>query len=256
MTLRAKVAGLYTGRGRRAARFRYTLIGLDVITVGFFIATMPMARTLPIAIAEAVIGALILADLVLRVWIADDRRRQLLQVQTLADVVVVLSLVAEPLLGVNLSFLKALRALRLVHSWRVVRDLRRDVTFFRDHEQGIIAGIDLFAFIFVATSAVHVLQFDAEPGLRAYVDALYFTVATLTTTGYGDITMTTPGGKLMSVAMMVIGVALFFRLARAVVLPHKVNQPCKTCGLTRHDSDALHCKHCGTAVRIETEGVS
>ncbi|MBK5928940.1 potassium channel family protein [Rhodobaculum claviforme] len=256
MALRETISALYTGRTRRAARFRYTLIGLDVITVAFFIVTVPLARSAPIAVCEAVIGALILVDMGLRLWIAPDRWRSLWQVHTLADLVVVVSLVAEPLLGVNLSFLKALRALRLVHSWRVAQDLRRDTAFFREHEQGIVASVDLFAFIFVATSAVYVLQFDAEPGFAAYADALYFTVATLTTTGYGDITMTGTGGKLMAVVMMVAGVALFFRLARALFVPRKVIQRCTACGLNRHDPDAIHCKHCGATVNIPTGGAA
>ncbi|MGY6634748.1 MAG: potassium channel family protein [Alkalilacustris sp.] len=253
-TMRARMARLYTGRDRRATRFRYTLIALDVGTVVFFIATVPLERTTAIAVAEGVIGAVILLDLALRLWTAPSLRRQVLQMQTLADVVVVASLVAEPVLGVNLSFLKALRALRLVHSWRVLRDLRRDTVFFRNHEQGIIASVDLLAFLFVATSAVYVLQFDGEPGWAAYLDALYFTVATLTTTGYGDLTMTTPAGRLLAVVMMVLGVALFFRLARAIVLPSKVNFPCPDCGLHRHDPDAVHCKHCGRTLRIPAEG--
>lgn len=248
MPARETMAELYGGRTRRASRFRYTLIGLDVITVVFFIVTVPLARNTPIAVAEAVIGALILTDLGLRLWIAPDRWRSLWQLHTAADLVVVVSLVAEPLLGLNLAFLKALRTLRLVHSWRVVQDLRRDTAFFRDHERGIVASVDLFAFIFVATSAVYVVHFDAEPGLHAYVDALYFTVATLTTTGYGDITMTSPGGKLVAVAMMIVGVALFFRLARALFEAGRVRVRCGGCGLDRHDADAAHCKRCGAAV--------
>ena len=86
------------------------------------------------------------------------------------------------------------------------------------------------------------------------IDALYFTVATLTTTGYGDITMTTPGGKLLSVFIMVVGVALFVQLARAIFQPLKVQHKCSECGLTRHEPEATHCKHCGEPLRIETEG--
>ena len=86
-------------------------------------------------------------------------------------------------------------------------------------------------------------------------DALYFTVATLTTTGFGDITMSGPAGKLFSVFVMVVGVALFVQLARAIFQPQKVRYKCKECGLLRHDLDAVHCKHCGTRLKIETPGI-
>ncbi|MEZ5723443.1 MAG: ion transporter, partial [Paracoccaceae bacterium] len=44
------------------------------------------------------------------------------------------------------------------------------------------------------------------------------------------------------------------RLATALFRPAKVKYTCQTCGLTLHDPDAVHCKHCGTVVKIETEG--
>ena len=250
MGLRDRIAGLYGGQGRAATRFRYGLIGLDVATVLFFIVTVPLAPSPELRLIEAAIGTLILTDLGLRIWVARDRWRTVWTVQTLADVVVVASLVAEPLLGVNLSFLKALRALRLVHSLRVLRDLRRDTAFFRDHEHAIVAGVDLFTFIFVATSLVYVLQFGAQPSFGVYVEALYFTVATLTTTGYGDITLTGPAGKLLSVVMMVMGVALFFRLARALFVPGRARQRCGDCGLEGHEQDAVHCRRCGAVLKV------
>ncbi|HSM20019.1 MAG TPA: ion transporter, partial [Hyphomicrobiales bacterium] len=29
---------------------------------------------------------------------------------------------------------------------------------------------------------------------------------------------------------------------------------CPHCGLNRHETDAVHCKHCGQLLKIETEG--
>jgi len=256
MALKEKLTQLYFGHGKRAARFRYALLALDMVTIGFFIATAPLEPTPETRLAEAIIGALILSDLILRVWSAPQRRRLLRQVYTFADVIVLLSLVAEPLIGVNLSFLKVLRAVRLIHSYQVLRDLRHDIVFFREHEPAIVAAVNLLVFILVSASIVFVLHFDAEPGYAAYVNALYFTVSTLTTTGYGDFVMDTPGGRLLAVFMMVMGVALFFRLARALFLPAKVMHRCSKCGLDRHEPDAVHCKHCGETVNIRTHGIS
>jgi voltage-gated potassium channel len=36
--------------------------------------------------------------------------------------------------------------------------------------------------------------------------------------------------------------------------PPKVRFPCPACGLQRHDSDAVHCKACGTRLAIPDEG--
>ena len=85
-----------------------------------------------------------------------------------------------------------------------------------------------------------------------FVDALYFTVAALSTTGFGDITLLgSTSGELLSVAMMIVGITLFFRLAQAAFRPGgKVRHPCPQCDLLRHDPDAVHCKACGRVLNI------
>ena len=245
---------LYTGRSKRATRFRYGLIAFDAVTICFFIVTAPLTLTPPLLAVDAVLGLLILADLCARIWIASDRLKLMRQVYVIADIVVLASLVAAPLMGQTLGLFRVVRALRLIHSYHLLRDLRRDNRFFRLHEDAIIAAINLFTFLMLMTAVVFFLRGGEEPGLTSYIDALYFTVAALTTTGFGDIVMTTPGGKLLSVAIMIFGVALFVRLARAIFMPAKIKYKCPECGLSRHDPDAIHCKHCGHELKIETEG--
>ena len=55
---------------------------------------------------------------------------------------------------------------------------------------------------------------------------------------------------------MIVGVTLFLRLAQVLLRPEKVTYECPTCGLTRHDPDAVHCKHCGETLHIKTEGAT
>ncbi|MEQ9329302.1 MAG: ion channel [Rhodospirillales bacterium] len=245
---------LYTGHSRRAVIFRYGLIGFDAVTILYFIATSALPATAVTSALNIALGVLIMIDNCARIWIAENRRRELVRIYTLADLVVVASLFLAPFFTESLGFLRVLRGLRLIHAYHLLRDLRRESLFFRQHEDAILAAVNLFVFIFVTTSLVFVLAFEEQDGLAGYIDALYFTVATLTTTGFGDITMTTPGGKLLAVFIMVVGVALFVQLARAIFQPSKVRYQCEECGLSRHEPDAIHCKHCGEAIRIETEG--
>jgi len=247
---------LYTGQSQRARRFRYGLIIFDALTIVYFIAT----AALPVAPATTALnmflGVVIFLDLAARLWISENRRRELTRIYSLADIIVIGSLILGPLVSGSLAFLRVLRGLRLIHAYHLLRDLRRESLFFRRHEDAILAAVNLFVFIFVTTSLVFVLAFDEDAGSEGYIDALYFTVATLTTTGFGDITMTTPGGKLLSVFIMVVGVALFVQLARAIFQPSRIKYKCPECGLNRHEPDAIHCKHCGEALKIETEGSS
>lgn len=245
---------LYTGSQAGSRRFRFGWIVFDAFTILLFIAIAPFPQT---PLMEAVgfgIGILILMDFLARYWIADDRKKMLRQIYTIADVIVVLSLLIAPFVHANLAFLRILRGLRIIHSYHLMQDLRRTSPFFKNHEDAVIAAVNLFVFVFFTTSVVFAVFVDKEMGVEGYVDALYFTVTTLTTTGYGDITPVTPGGKLFSVLIMVVGVALFVQLARAIIQPAKVRFTCTTCGLSKHDQDAVHCKHCGVSVHIKTDG--
>lgn len=42
-----------------------------------------------------------------------------------------------------------------------------------------------------------------------YMDALWWSFATATTTGYGDITPVTDAGKILSILLMLAGLGLF-----------------------------------------------
>lgn len=245
---------LYTGQNAGAKRFRYALIVFDALSILFFIITAPFPHQSTVTDISHVHGILILLDFSARLWIAPDRLAMFKKIYTLADVIVIFSLLLDPLYSGSLAFLRILRGLRVIHAYHLLRDLRQDSVFFRLHEEALIAAVNLFVFVFVTTSVVYSLFFDSVRGTEAYIDALYFTVATLTTTGFGDITMTSAAGKLFSVFTMVVGVALFVQLAKAIFRPAKVVYPCPQCGLTRHDIDAVHCKHCGGTVKIETGG--
>ncbi|WP_170557871.1 potassium channel family protein [Ruegeria atlantica] len=246
---------LYIGHDPISVWFRYGLILFDAITIVFFVGTANGEHGLGFTVASLIIGFFIVLDFSARMWISKDRWKLLRQVYTLADIVVIVSLFLDLFLPWNLAFLRILRALRLIHSYHLLRDLRRDSDFFRTHEDAVIAAINLLVFVFATSTAVLVF-FIPENSPHAYVDALYFTMATLTTTGFGDITLATPAGKLFSVFIMIVGVALFVRLAQAIFMPQKVRHKCSNCGLYRHDPDAVHCKHCGETLRIETGGTT
>ena len=120
--------------------------------------------------------------------------------------------------------------------------------------EGIARALaNLITFVFVATGFVYA-TFRGHDGISGYVDALYFTVATLTTTGFGDITLPGNWGRVLSIVVMLTGITLFLRLAQTIFKPHKVKFSCPTCGLQKQDPDAVHCKACGKLLCIPDDG--
>ncbi len=64
-------------------------------------------------------------------------------------------------------------------------------------------------FIFFCSFIFFHIENGANPKVVRYMDALWWSFATATTTGYGDITPVTDAGKLLSIGLMLVGLALF-----------------------------------------------
>jgi len=253
VSLRDRLAGLYHGRTRRAIGFQYGLLAFDAVTIGFFVISSMFEPTPVVLAAEYAIAIVLLVDFTVRLWIAKSKSGFLFQITTAADLIVIATLLL-PALVENFAFLRVARALRLLRSYHLLADLRKRNRFFKRNEEIIQSVVNLTVFIFVVTALVYVFQVRVNPSITNYVDALYFTVTTLTTTGFGDIVLKGSSGRLLSVIIMVAGVALFLRLIQTIFRPHKARYRCRQCGLKRHDPDAVHCKHCGAVVHIEAEG--
>jgi voltage-gated potassium channel len=248
---------LYEGDTPEAHKFRYGIVVFDIVTVLFIIATSFLPRSTErmdaIEWLDIAIGLVVLADFTARIAISRNRWRDFLHPVTWADMASIASFLV-PLAGEGVAFLRILRTVRLFRSYELLQRLRRDSRFFCRNEEVILAGTNLLVFIFVMTGLVYETQHWTNPHIGNYADALYFTVTALTTTGFGDITLPGTLGRMISVIVMICGVTLFLRLAQVLFRPNKIRFPCPTCGLQRHEPDAVHCKACGTILNIPDEG--
>ncbi|CAA7622747.1 ion channel [Magnetospirillum sp. SS-4] len=247
--LRGRVQFLYEAH----SGFRNGIIAFDLATVLFFLATTFMPMEDWIRWTDYAIGSVLGLDLACRVWVARDRRRLVVSLWTLIDVVVILTMFA-PLIAGGYGFLRIMRALRLLRSYALLRQARAAHPWVAANIERLEAATTLLVFIFVVSAFVYVDQVGENKAVANYLDAVYFTVTTLTTTGFGDVTLVGQDGRLLSIIIMVVGVGLFVRFAQAMFRPIKVHVECPACGLTRHDFDAVHCKHCGGIIHIRTEG--
>lgn len=247
------VARLYRGNSETAQRFRYAVLIFDVVTILFIVVTSFVPHTAVIEGVDVVIGVVLLAEFIARIAAMRRSWRELLHPTVWADVVAILSFLV-PVTGQGVAFLRILRTLRLLHTYQLLTRLRIDIPFFRRNEDVILSATHLMVFIFVMTGIVYETQHWSNPAISNYIDALYFTVTTLTTTGFGDITLPGTPGRLLSIIIMIFGVTLFLRLAQVLFRPTKVRWSCTECGLLRHDPDAVHCKACGHILNIPNDG--
>lgn len=251
--LRQRLIHLYYGDSRRARGFRLALLSFDVLTIIYFVISSLIDPEPTFHTADYAIAAVLIADYAARLTIANRPWRAAIEFTAVADLIVIASLLASAFIE-NLGFLRVVRMLRLMRSYHVLREFREHSAWFRRNEEVVQSAINLIVFVFVVTAIVFVVEGHRNPAINNYFDALYFTVTTLTTTGFGDITMTDTAGRALTVVIMVFGVGLFLRLVQTIFRPAKVHYVCPDCGLNRHDPDAVHCKHCGKVLNIPTEG--
>ncbi len=154
-----------------------------------------------------------------------------------------------------------IRVLRLLRIFRILK-LTEYLT-----EAGVITGAlrasrrKIFVFLFAVLALVVVIGAliymveGPEHGFDSIPTSMYWTIVTLTTVGYGDLSPKTPLGKLLASAVMIIGYAIIAvptgivtsELTAARGRGHS-RQACPACGREGHDDDARHCKYCGAAL--------
>lgn len=247
---RARLRELYHGRTPSAVRFQSAWLIFDVLLIGFFAVSPFLERGSSYFAFDYAIAIVLAGDLAARAWSYGDVWAWLRRPIVWADILVLTSLIV-PEYAANLGFLRILRAYSLIHGralWRVLGGGKWMDTQTAD---SVKAMANLVVFIFMMAALVHTAFAGRVAELASFMDSLYFTVTALTTTGFGDVVLPGFWGRTLSIAIMIGGVSLFFRLIQVVMRPSKVRYPCPTCGLQRHEEDAVHCKACGTPLRIE-----
>jgi voltage-gated potassium channel len=98
--------------------------------------------------------------------------------------------------------------LKVVPGVRGLRQLRRVLV----QESGpLVSVLVIFVMVlFMASVAEFFLEHDVQPtGFGSVPAALWWAVATLTTTGYGDVVPITPLGRIIAAGVMICGLGVF-----------------------------------------------
>lgn len=244
---RATLRQLYHGSTPQAVRFQLAMLVIDLAVIAFFVVSPVLRDGAAFLWVDYSVAALLVVDVAVRGLASSDIPRWLRQLPTLVDLFILLTLLL-PMTLANLGFLRILRLWSISQSgalWRPVRYY--GLIKWREIVQAVI---NLITFLLVITGFVYTSFFRSASGMEGYVDALYVTVATVTTTGFGDIVLPGVWGKLTAIVSMIFGITLFVKLAQALVRPSKVYYVCPSCALQRHDPDAVHCKACGELLKI------
>jgi voltage-gated potassium channel len=152
---------------------------------------------------------------------------------------------------IHLSFLRIFRLFRLL---RLVKLARYSAAFhafqkvlIRSKEQLAIAGLLLLVIAVTASSLMYVAESQAQPAQFGSIpSSMWWTFATMTTIGYGDVYPITPFGKFLGAITAILGIALF-------ALPTAILGAAFLHETGAKPSGTSTCPHCGKTIEAEHE---
>lgn len=160
------------------------------LLVGPIFWDMSEARVQVFFAVEIFIWSLFAADLILKVIVAPHRIRYLRRHWLEALVVIV-------------PWFRPLRIIRVfLFGFRGATSIRRMV-----HVDFLL--VFALGLVIIAATIVTSVETTPDSQIASFEDAMWWSMVTVTTVGYGDMTPVTPIGRAMAMVLMLVGIGLF-----------------------------------------------
>jgi len=188
-----------------------SLFTLGLLAIDALIRLDPRTREIIAALDDAVC-LLFFLDFLVTFWRAEDRKAYFFKWGWL-DLLSSVPMVDELRWG---------RVARVFRIFRILRGLRAakllaEVLVLKRTQSAMLSAA-LMSIMLVVFAAIAILQVETDPAsnIRSAEDALWWSITTITTVGYGDRYPVTSEGRLLASAMMIAGVGLFGALSGLV----------------------------------------
>lgn len=262
--LRQKIHIIIYGTNTVAGRL-FDLILLGLILLSVFLVMLETVKGFDVKyhhqliILEWIITIFFTLEYILRIATTNRPRKYIFSFFGIIDLLAILPMyLSFFFVGSRVfSIIRALRLLRLfkilnhpkftgqsLHLLRALNASRGKITVF-------------LYFVLISTiligSIMYVVEGE-ENGFTSIPTSIYWTIVTLTTVGYGDISPGTPLGQFIASLVMILGYGIiavptgivtaeFAKTNSNTTEPEK--NKCKNCGVANHHSNAKFCYHCG-----------
>lgn len=207
--------------------------------------------------AEWVFTVLFTIEYLVRIYCSPKPLGYVVSVLGLVDLLSILPTYLSLLLP-GASYLMTIRLLRVLRVFRVLKLVR-----FMSEENILVRSVLLarrkvivfFVSVLVMSTVIGSVMFLVEGPANGYTNipkSIYWTIVTITTVGYGDISPQTTMGQFIASFAMLLGYSIIAvptgiltaELAQEMQR-ERDHRSCPNCGRGGHDRDSTYCRYCG-----------
>lgn len=205
-------------------------------------------------------------EYVLRVWSSNHeekykhkfwgRLKYMVSPGALIDLISIIPTFLHAIIGLDLRVLRMLRLLRFLRLFRLTAYLKSAhmmIDIFRKRKNELALSFILAMFLIIISSCIMYFaeHLTPSPGeefskFSSIPATIWWSVVTLTTTGYGDMFPLTKIGKAIASVIMLTGVA-FFALPAGIITAGFLEEFRKNRPATTHTK----CPHCGKDIEVD-----
>lgn len=147
----------------------------------------------------------------LRIYVADRKLKYIFSFYGFVDLISILPFYLGLVFDAQyIKSLRLLRIFRLIKLSRYSKTLQKFGTaFYNAREEFIIFAFITFIMFYLAAVGIYQFEHEVQPEVFGSIfDAMWWSVATLTTVGYGDVYPITIGGKIFTTLILIIGLGI------------------------------------------------
>jgi voltage-gated potassium channel len=255
------IYGTNTASGRL-----FDLVLLGVILVSVVIVMLETVKGFDIKyhqeliVLEWIISIFFTLEYILRIISIKKPLKYIFSFYGIIDLIATLPMYFS-LFFVGTSVLTVVRALRLLRLFKILKHPKFSSQSTHLKEALIASKGKILIFIYfmlissiIIGSVMYIVE-GKEGGFTSIPISIYWTIVTLTTVGYGDISPITPLGQAIASVVMIMGYGIiavptgivsaeFANNNRKKPREERIN-PCSVCGTEGHEYNAKYCFHCG-----------
>ena len=190
---------------------QFLILGSLVILTIETLPSISVSQKIFLENIDTIIVFIFVIEYILRVYSSKKKLKFVFSIFGLADLIAILPVLL--FFGFDLQFVRILRFLRI---FRLIKLARYNRALNRVQRAFSIAKEELLIFVTTITSllyfsAIGIYQFEHEAQPEQFgtiFDSFWWAIVTLTTVGYGDVVPITLGGRLFTMAFLLLGVGM------------------------------------------------